>query len=274
MERPQPPEAMFLAMDAVVPLAMGNANVIMQLSQLPVGRGVAESPVESGRVDRHPIKRLRTTMSFLAIAAVGTEEERRKLRAEINKQHRQVRSQPGDPVTYNAFDPELQLWVAACLWKGTEDALNWLYPELSEAELDACYAWAERLGTTLQVREGMWPADRAAFAEYWRAGVARIRMDEVSRKYLQDLTQLKGLPKPVQRLAGRTPVLLTLGFLPPEFRAELGLPWTDRDEARFRRLANRLAQLNRVTPRVLRQLPMNAYLWDVRRRLRTGRPVV
>lgn len=265
---------MFNAMDAVVPLAMGNANVIMQLAHLPVGRGVAESPVESGRVDRHPIKRLRTTMSFLVIAAVGTEEERRKLRAEINRQHRQVRSEPGADVAYNAFDPELQLWVAACLWKGTEDALDWLYPDLPESELDACYAWAERLGTTLQVREGMWPADRAAFAEYWRDGVARIRMDDVSRKYLQDLTQLRGLPKPVRRLAGRTPTIMTLGFLPPEFRAELGLPWTARDERRFRRIANGLARLNRLSPRFLRQLPMNVYLWDVRRRLRTGRAVV
>ncbi len=96
-------------------------------------------------------------------------------------------------------------------------------------------------------------------------------MDDVSRKYLQDLTNLRGLPKPVRRLVGRTPVLLTLGWLPPEFRAELGLPWTARDEARFDRITRRLAWLNRSSPRFLRQLPMNLYLWDVRRRLRTGR---
>ena len=75
--RPRPPEALLASLDAVVPLALGNANVIMQLALLPVGRGVAESPVESGRVDKHPIKRLRTTMSFLAIAILGTEDERR-----------------------------------------------------------------------------------------------------------------------------------------------------------------------------------------------------
>ena len=162
MSQPTPPAGMRHALDAVVPLALGNANVIMQLAWLPIGRGVAESPVESGRVDRHPIKRLRTTMSFLVIASLGTEEERRKLRSEINRQHRQVRSPEGHDVAYNAFDPDLQLWVAACLWKGTEDALRWLHPELPESEYDACYAWAERFGTTLQVRSGMWPADRAA----------------------------------------------------------------------------------------------------------------
>ncbi|MBI5106585.1 MAG: DUF2236 domain-containing protein [Solirubrobacterales bacterium] len=262
------------SLDAAVPLALGNANVIMQLAWLPIGRGVAESPVESGRVDRHPVKRLRTTMSFLVVAVYGTDEERRGLRGEINRQHRHVRSKPGADVAYNAFDPELQLWVAACLWRGTEDALRWLYPGVPEAELDACYAWAERFGTTLQVREGRWPADREAFEDYWREGVSKIRMDDVTRRYLQDLTLLRGLPAPVRLVAARPLSTLTLGFLPEPFRAELGLPWTPRDQARFERLTRTIAAINRVSPRVLRQLPMNAYLWDVRRRLRTGRPVV
>jgi len=114
----EPPTALLGSLDAVVPMALGNANVVMQLAHLPVGRGVAESPVESGRVDKHPVKRTRTTMSFLAIATLGTEEERRGLRHEINKQHRQVRSKPDAEVAYNAFDPELQLWVAACIYVG------------------------------------------------------------------------------------------------------------------------------------------------------------
>ncbi len=272
--QPSPPDALLRSLDGVVPLALGNANVIMQLAYLPVGRGVAESTVESGRVDKHPVKRLRTTMSFLAIAILGTEEERRGLRDEINRQHRQVRSKPGAEVPYNAFDPELQLWVAACLWRGTEDALNWLYPGLSDAELEACYAWSERFGTTLQVRPGMWPPDREAFERYWQNGVAAIEMDDVTRRYLQNLTLFRGLPLPVRRVANRTLSTLTLGFLPKPFRDELGLPWTASDQARFDRMTRVLATINRLSPRPLRQLPMNTYLWDVRRRLRTGRPVV
>lgn len=272
--RPTPPAGMRAALDAVAPLALGNANVIMQLARLPVGHGVAESTVDSGRVDRHPVKRLRTTMQFLVVATHGTDEERRGLRAEINRQHRQVRSAPGAEVAYNAFDADLQLWVAACLWRGTEDTLRWLHPEFDEAELDACYRWAERFGTTLQVREGMWPADRRAFETYWAQGLAQIRMDDVSRRYLQRLTVLAGYPAPLRATAGRVLTTLTLGFLPQPFRDELGLPWTPADERRFTRLIRILAAVNRRTPRVVRQLPMNAYLWDVRRRLRTGRPVV
>src|SRR5437879_5455790 len=68
--------------------AAGGANVIMQLSRLPVGHGVALSRVDSGRVDKHPLKRFRTTATFLAVATFGSEEERAALRDEINRVHR------------------------------------------------------------------------------------------------------------------------------------------------------------------------------------------
>lgn len=44
-------------------LAAAGANVIMQMPWLPAGRGVAESAVESGRIDKHPLKRIRTTLT-------------------------------------------------------------------------------------------------------------------------------------------------------------------------------------------------------------------
>ena len=51
-----------------VGLLVGAANVIMQLARPGVGYGVLESRVESGRVDLHPIKRARTTFTYLAVA--------------------------------------------------------------------------------------------------------------------------------------------------------------------------------------------------------------
>jgi uncharacterized protein (DUF2236 family) len=84
-------------------LAAAGANVIMQLSQLPVGHGVARSRVASGRIHDRPIKRTRTTIAYLAVALLGTDEEREAMRREIDRQHRQVHSLPGDPVPYNAM---------------------------------------------------------------------------------------------------------------------------------------------------------------------------
>lgn len=35
-----------------------------------------ESPVESGRVDRHPIKRARTTFTYLVVSTQGNEVQK------------------------------------------------------------------------------------------------------------------------------------------------------------------------------------------------------
>ena len=99
----------------------GAANVIMQLSLPAVGYGVYESRVDSGNLFKHPMKRGRTTLSYLAVAGLGSAKDRKAYRKAIGKAHAQVRSTADSPVKYNAFDPKLQLWVAACLYRGTED---------------------------------------------------------------------------------------------------------------------------------------------------------
>ncbi|MEW2359076.1 oxygenase MpaB family protein [Spirillospora sp. NPDC029432] len=255
-------------------LSAASANVVMQLALLPVGHGVAKSKVDSGRIDKHPIKRLRTTLSYVVVAWHGTDEERELLRKEVDRQHRQVHSGPGEKVRYNAFDRKLQLWVAACLYRGTEDVLTALYGELGPDVLDALYAHASRLGTTLQVPEDMWPADRAAFEEYWKATVGELEMDGLTRAYLRRLVDLGFMPAPLSRVFGPFSRFVTLGFLPPEFRAELGLPWTPAQQARFDRFTRFAAALNRVMPRALRTFPWNLYLRDTRRRLHSGRAFV
>jgi uncharacterized protein (DUF2236 family) len=262
-------------------LAAAGANVIMQLSQLPVGHGVARSTVDSGRVDRHPIKRLRTTSSYIAVAMLGGEREREAMKREVDRVHRHVRSGPGDPVEYNAFDRDLQLWVAACLYRGTEDVYRLVVPDGTDAGLDALYGYCSRFGTTLQVPEGSWPADRRAFEDYWQAGVERIEVDEVTKPYLLEIANLDfmarpygGVGRPLAWAFGPLNRFLTTGFLHPPFRAALGLPWSDRHQRAFDRLTGAAAAVIRRLPPPLRAFPFNVYLADVRRRIDSGRPIV
>ncbi len=255
-------------------LAAAGANVIMQLAILPVGHGVAKSTVESGRVDKHPIKRARTTLSYLMIALLGTAEEREAMRREVDRQHRQVRSGPDDPVAYNAFDRDLQLWVAACLYRGIEDVHRILHGELEGETQRIVYEHAARLGTTLQVRDEQWPADREAFQEYWDRMVERIEMDDLTRRYLMGIADASFFGPPFTWLATPVNRFVTAGFLPPEFRDELGLDWNDEQQRRFDRIMGIAATVNRFTPRLIREFPLNLYLWDTRRRIRTGRPIV
>ncbi|RNL82219.1 DUF2236 domain-containing protein [Halostreptopolyspora alba] len=255
-------------------LLAGTANVIMQLAHPAVGYGVVESTVESGQIFRHPIKRTRTTLSYLVVATLGTDRERQLYRREVNRSHAPVRSGASSPVSYNAFDHDLQLWVAACLYKGVEDVHRYFGPSLTDSQATALYRYGARLGTTLQMPEELWPADRAAFDEYWNESLDRISIDDTVRQYLYDLAVLGFAPRIVRWTLGPFNRFVTTGFLPPRFREEMRLPWSDRQQRRFDRLMSVLGAVVRRLPAPLRRFPFNLVWWDVRRRIRTGRPLV
>lgn len=269
----RPEELRRLAMNGMG-LSLGVANVIMQLSRLPIGHGVAESKVESGSLHAHPLKRFRTTIAYIAVALYGTDGERAAMAREVGRQHRLVRSSPGDPVAYNAFDPELQLWVAACMYRGLVDAVRLFQGEPSEHELDVLYRASARFATTLQVPPERWPADRVAFDRYFTAELERIETDEVTRTFLLGLASLDFLPRWVARWLGPAHRFLTIGFLPPAFRDVLGLSWSDRQDRRFRVVIRCARALWRRVPRFAKELPFNWVLFDTRRRIRTGRAIV
>lgn len=250
------------------------ANVIMQLSLPGVGYGVLESPVDSGNVYKHPFKRARTTGTYLAAATIGTDYDRALICAAVDVAHRQVRSRPSSPVSYNAFDPKLQLWVAACLYRYFVDQHEFLYGPLDEASADAVYRDAARLGTTLQVPERMWPPDRAAFDEYWKRSLDELRIDPPVREHLHGVASLAFLPWPLRVLAGPFNLFATTGFLAPEFREMMQLDWTPAQQRRFGWLLFSLRLADRLIPHRVWILGYRIYLWDMRSRARRGRRVV
>ncbi|MCI2418851.1 oxygenase MpaB family protein [Saccharopolyspora sp. K220] len=255
-------------------LLAGTANVIMQLARPGVGYGVVESRVESGQLFRHPVKRTRTTLAYLAVATMGTERERELFRQGVDRVHAQVRSTDSSPVPYHAFDPDLQLWVAACLYKGFEDLHRIFFGEPDPDTAERFYQGGAVLGTTLQVPPQAWPVDRDAFEEYWTESLKRISIDDAVRDYLHDVMMLAWLPRPLPELFGRFNRFVTTGFLPEPFRDEMRLRWTDRDQRRFDALMSVLGAIARRLPPVLRRFPFNLVLHDLRRRIKTGRPLV
>ena len=261
-----------------VALLAGPANVIMELARPGVGYGVTESRVESGRIDRHPIKRARTTFTYVAVANNGTDAQKAAFRRAVNRAHAQVYSTSDSPVSYNAFDPELQLWVAACLYKGGVDIYRTFVGEIPEEEAEQLYRDGMALGTTLQVPPEMWPADRAAFDKYWQDSLDTVHIDDTVREFLYPIaaSRVKGvrLPRRLQQLSEGFALFITTGFLPQRFRDEMRLPWDAAKQRQFDRLMAVLATANSLLPRVLREFPFNLMLWDLDRRIRTGRPLV
>ncbi|HEY7052878.1 MAG TPA: oxygenase MpaB family protein [Mycobacterium sp.] len=259
-------------------LLLGPANVIMQLARPGIGYGVKDSRVESGRVDRHPIKRARTTFTYIAVAVRGTEEQKAAYRRAVNRAHAEVYSLPDDPVPYNAFDPELQLWVAACMYKGVVDAQRVFVGEVDDETADEQYRDAMSFATTLQVPPEMWPKDRAAFDEYWQASLDKVHIDDAVRDYLYPIAanRIRGvkLPHRIQQMSDNFALLITTGFLPQRFRNEMRLPWDERKQRRFDRLMAALKFANNMAPKFIREFPFNVLLRDLDWRIKTGRPLV
>lgn len=261
------------AMSGLGLLAAG-ANVIMQLARPAVGYGVYESKVTSGRLDRHPVKRTRTTLTYLAVAGLATDEEKKLYRRAVNGAHRYVRSDENSATEYNAFDPELQLWVAACLYRGFEDVYRFLIGEPDPVTLDAFYQRSASFGTTLQMRRDMWPANRDEFETYWNANLEKIAIDDTIREHLYGIASVSFTPRVLHPVLGPVNRFFTTGFLPQRFRDEMQLPWSPRRQRAFDRSMRLAAVANRYSPRVVRMFPYNYCLWDMRRRIARGTPLI
>ena len=251
----------------------GAANVIMQLANPAVGYGVVESKVDSGNIYKHPFKRTRTTLTYIAVAVLGSADDRRLYRQAVNESHRHVRSGPQSPVQYNAFSVDLQLWVAACLYKGFEDIHLTLTGPLGDRATQF-YRDGAVFGTTLQVPYEAWPEDRAAFERYWQTGLAAIAIDDTVGDYLRGIATLTFAPRLVSWLLGRFNLFMTTGFLPAEFRAALQLPWDPARQKRFDRAMRFFRAINRWLPAIVRRFPFNFFLWDLRRRVRRNSSLV
>jgi len=260
--------------DGIAVFLAGSANVAIQLALRPVGRGVVESTVHSGSVYRHPLKRFRTTVGYLDVAMRGDDKLRADYRHAINGSHRPVRSGPDSPVKYNAFNRDLQLWVATCIFYGFRDSMTRMHGPLSAEEEELLLHACRRLGTTLQVPAEMWHANRAEFEAYWADGLARIEIDDETRDYLRGIIELKIMPAPLALLFGPPARFFNTGYLPSEVRDALGLTWTDRQERRFNAILRGIGIACRPLPAVVRRVPMNWMTLNLRARRALGRPMV
>ena len=248
-------------------LLAATANVIMQLARPEVGYGVVESTVESAQLMRHPVRRWLTTVTYLSVALMGTPAERAHVRHVINRSHAQVRSTADSPVAYSAFDPGLQLWIAACLYQGTVDVHTALRGSLDDQAADGMYQAARWFGSTLQMPAELWPADRAAFRHYWETALDSVRIDPPVQGYLTELVRLAYLPGPLGAVLGPVNQFLTTGFLPSPFRDQMDLTWTDREQRQFEAVLRAVGVVNRLMPGPARRFPFNACLvsWRCRR---------
>jgi len=222
----------------------------------------------------HPWKRLRTTAQYMAVAVLGSDEERAAYRDAVNVAHRQVRSTDSSPVKYNAFDRDLQLWVAACLFVFYEDTYQLLRGKMTEEQAENFYQHARPLGTTLQVSDDQWPVTRAEFDTYWNTTCQSLEMDDTVRDFLMRLINLKMI-NPVLRVIF-APLLrfLTIGFLAPRFRELLGVQWSKAEQRQFENLFLFVSFVNRFIPPFIRTFNYSVLMADLRYRIRRRKALI
>lgn len=241
------------------------AAVMNQLAMLGVGEGVTEHSTTLQR----PIDRLRTTLTYIFVLGMGTDEEKAAVQRMVNRMHVPVRAEG----RYNAFDPRLQLWVAATLTQMGELLHERIFGRLDEVSREHIYRETWIFGTLLQVREEDWPQTRAAFDDYWATSLGELESTPAVRRYAASVIGQEGSPlalRPLMPLQS----LLTRGLVPPEVREVLDLPWTPRDQRRFDLFWKVFPSVYRLVPRVLRTLPARLYLRDFRRRMAQGKRVI
>ncbi|MDO5505807.1 MAG: oxygenase MpaB family protein [Pseudoxanthomonas suwonensis] len=231
------------------------ATVAWQMANPGVGRGVSNHSATLSR----PLQRLRATMSYVYAVTLGDDADRAAIARHVNRAHAGVRG-PG----YNAFDRELQLWVAATLFRGAIDVHELFEGPLPDDARETLYRDAWGFGRTLQVADSQWPPDVAAFDRWWDEREAALSVDDQVRAYMQAVLDGGHVP---WYLRGAMPLqrLVTAGLLPSRLRAMFGMPWDAARERRwqaFRRWAPRLYWL---VPRGLRHLPARHYLAALRR---------
>jgi len=243
------PAAARYASDGVL-IAGGARAILLQVADPAVGAGVAQHSDFAHR----PVERLRHTLMFAYAVVLGTPDDVAHVATFVGRAH--------VPVD-RAEDADLQLWVAATLYDTAVMVHDRVFGPAPEALADELYAAYAALGTSLQMPGSLWPANRAAFAEYWDARIDALEVSDDARRIARDL--FGPVTAPAWLRAGLPLArVLTLDLLPASIRAEYGYEWTASDERRARGAWALLRFLARVTPHRLRSWPSRRYLARLR----------
>jgi uncharacterized protein (DUF2236 family) len=243
-------------------LAGGARAILLQLAMPSVGRGVAEH----SDFTSDPLRRLRHTLTYLYVLVYGTPDEVERITSFVNRAHAPVHSEPGQSGTaYDAVDPAQQLWVAATLYDSALTVYEAVFGDLTPDDAESLYRQYAVIGTALQMPARLWPADRAAFAQYWDASLAALRVDATAVRVSRDLLRPAAAPLWIRAIMPAVR-FLTAGFLDAPVRDAFGLPWNAGRQRRFDRTVRVLAVVYPRLPARLRRWPARHYLAAFRAR--------
>jgi uncharacterized protein (DUF2236 family) len=160
---------------------------------------------------------------------------------------------------YHALDPDTFFWAHATFVEQVlyfaDTFVTWLSPQDKEQIYLESKTWYRRYG----VSDRPMPATYAEFEQYWARMINHVVVAHPTAKYGVGYVT-KGFPRPkavhpivwrlVEPVFNPMAAFLTTGGLPPRARTLLQLPWTEKQERRYQRVAA-----------MWRSRPVN-WIWD------------
>lgn len=101
-----------------------------------------------------------------------------------------------------------------------------------------------------------------------------MAVDEKIRGFIDDLLHLRMIHWYLRVLFGGLLRFLTVGYLPPYFREQLGVEWSAADQRRFEHLFLFVGFVNRFIPRFIRTMGTHSMMANVRRRMKKQRALI
>ncbi|MCH8542002.1 MAG: DUF2236 domain-containing protein [Alcanivorax sp.] len=237
---------------------------LMQVAHPVIDAGVGEHSVY--RTD--PWGRAKRSTQMLWPVVYARRDDAIQKGKVLRELHRSIKGVDKNGKRYFALDPEAYGWVHVTGYDASI-RMHELFgtPPTPEQRQEMFREWRQ-FGLLLGVRDQDLPATEAEYWEYFeRIITGRLEMGEVAKDLLSDSyyfdqprPPVKGLPEFVWRLSlqvtGRLLRFNTLGTLPPVFREHFNIPWTDKDERRFRRWCRIYRVIHRMMPQRMRYITL------------------
>jgi uncharacterized protein (DUF2236 family) len=228
----------------------GGRALILQVAQPQVAAGVGQH--SNYRTD--PWGRIYRTLDVTLKIVFGDEETSRAAADQLRRRHDRVRGVDGGGEPYHALDPELLRWVQATLIDTSLLLYERYVGKLTPRDKQLYFEEARLLGEPYGIPREQQPADYREFREYFDDMLAHgVRVTEIARD-VTDAVLRPPLPL-VARPALEMFRLVTVGYLPPALREELGLEWGPRRERVLRASSATIRRLIPLLPSLFRYLP-------------------
>ena len=233
-------------------LAGGGRALLLQVAHPRVAAGVEQHSDYA----TDPWGRLYRTLDTTYKVVFGDAKTSARAAARLSRRHSTVQGEADDGSHYDARHADLLLWVWATLVDTSMLVYERCFHSLTPAERERYYQEQKLFAYACGVPEGGCPETLKDFRQYWERMLREeLRVTESARAVARSIARPK-LPRALApALAPNT--LLSAGLLPPDLRREYGFEWSPAREQLFRLSLATLRGAGRVTPRRLREMPVD-----------------